>query len=103
MCKIVSLSLKILSRSVSKARNDRNGNITKEEFFEYVKHCIDVDRKKSFYKIRIKLNQIRKKTLKSINTCILKKEGLYQHEIFYQWYDFIGDTIDSKLYNPPYN
>ena len=35
-------------RRVRRERNDRNGNITKEEFFEYVKHCIDVDRKNHF-------------------------------------------------------
>ena len=60
------------------------------------------DKKNSFYKIRILVDKIKKKTLKEIcMNVLLKKEGLHQVDIFYQWYDFIGDTIDSKLYNPP--
>ena len=32
---------------------------------------------------------------------LFEKETLYQYDIFYQWYDLICDTIDSKLYKPP--
>ena len=32
---------------------------------------------------------------------LLKKEGLHQVDIFYQWYDLICDIIDTKLYKPP--
>ena len=60
------------------------------------------DRRNSFYNIRIELNKIKKKTLKDIYQHILfEKETLYQYDIFEQWYDFICDVIDSKLYKPP--
>ena len=82
-------------------RNIKKENVAVENFFKLVKEYIIYDKKNSFFKIRILLNKIRKKTLKEICTnVLLKKEGLHQVDIFYQWYDLICDIIDTKLYKP---
>ena len=83
-------------------RNVRKENLTAETFFKLVKEYIMYDKKNSFYKIRILVDKIKKKTLKEIcMNVLLKKEGLHQVDIFYQWYDLICDIIDTKLYKPP--
>ena len=85
-----------------KNRNNRTQNLTKETFFDLVKTWLTGDIKKSFYLIRITLNKLRKKTLKSINEHIMfEKETLFKFDIFYQWYYIISDIIDCKLYKPP--
>ena len=83
-------------------RNNREENLTKEVFFEKLKTFMTGDLKNSFYNIRILLNKIKKKTLRSIyKYIILEKASLFKFDIFHQWYDFVCDVIDCKLYRPP--
>merc|ERR1712074_57665 len=57
-------------------RNNREENFTKDTFFEKLKTFITGDLKNSFYNIRILLNKMKKKTLKSIyEDIILEKES----------------------------
>ena len=66
-------------RRERKNRNNRNEKIfTKESFFEQLKTYITEDIKSSFFNIRITLNKLRKKTLKSIYShIILEKASLF--------------------------
>ena len=32
---------------------------------------------------------------------MFEKESLFKFDIYYQWYEFISDSIDCKLYKPP--
>ena len=83
-------------------RNNREENYTKDTFFEKFQSFITEDIKNSFYNLRILLNKIKKKTLKSIyKHIILEKASLFQFDIFHQWYDLVCDIIDCKLYKPP--
>ena len=47
-------------------RNNREENYTKDTFFENFQSFITGDIKNSFYNLRILLNKIKKKTLRSI-------------------------------------
>ena len=45
------------------------------------------------------LNNIKKKTMKQIGRLIMNNtDGLYEYNKYKQWYEFIIDMIDTKMY-----
>ena len=55
----------------------------------------------SYNKIRILLDKTKKKVLKEVAyTIMMEKNAIHEYEIYYQWYDYILDAIDSKIYTP---
>ena len=70
-----------------------------EEFFNLVQDNMKNDLKMGFNNIRITLNKIKKKDLKSIAANILLSgDTLYEYTVRKQWYDYILDIINTKVY-----
>ena len=60
--------------------------------------------KQSFFKIRIFLNKCKKKTLKEIAILFREKRpALKYNPKFDQWYEYVSDIIDTKIYKPSKN
>ena len=87
-----------------RAKTNRNKHTTKTNsklFFQEVDNIIQDDIKNSMYKIRILLDHIKKGMLKEIANTLLHKTSAMKINIKYsQWYSFISDIIDTKLYKP---
>ncbi|WP_456235821.1 hypothetical protein [Soonwooa purpurea] len=83
-------------------RNNRESAISCEDFFDGVRICLDDNIRTSFDCIRKILNQTKKKVLKCIASRImLQSDLLYKMAEYHQWYEYILDIIDTKLYKPP--
>ena len=82
-------------------RNNRIPNTTKEELLDIVKSYIQGDLTTSFNNIRILLDKTKKKILKEVAyTIMMNNNDIYGYKDYYQWYEYILDIIDSKLYIP---
>ena len=68
-----------------------------DEFFSFVTNILNSDIKNAYNQIRIKLNTLKKKTLKAIVAKILQMNDFGPKYINY--YHFIVDIIDTKLYH----
>ena len=81
-------------------RSCRNniGNINSvDDFFSFITNILNSDIKNAYNQIRIKLNTLKKKTMKSIVAKILQMNQFDPKFIHY--YHFIMDVIDTKLYH----
>ena len=80
-------------------RSCRNniGNINSvDDFFSFITNILNSDIQNAYNQIRIKLNTLKKKTMKSIVAKVL--EMSHFDPKFINYYHFIMDIIDSKLY-----
>ena len=75
-----------------------------ESFFNEVQKIMEEDLKGGFNRIRILLNKTKKKTLKGIAYKIMNNQGdIYKYDVWKQWYEYILDMIDTKLFKPEYS
>ena len=80
-------------------RNNRKQACSLENFFQQLNDLINNNLKQSFNTIRIMLNNTKKNILKQIAASILCKDPNIQYHIDKeQWYYYISDIIDTKLY-----
>ena len=88
-------------------RNTRRSNIEKkdpspEEFLDTVRNYLESNLKIGFNRIRILINTLKKNTIKKIAQIILNKsDDLFKYKECSQWYDYILDLIDTKIYKVP--
>ena len=82
-------------------RNKRSSSSSCENFFALVEEVLINDITNSFHKIRCTLNSTKKKLLKEIAFNIMHRSNFDFHEAWEQWYLYILDIIDTKLYKPP--
>ena len=78
-------------------RNNKSSNITCNDFFTNLDSILQMDLLHSFYRIRVLLDQAKKKTLKEIAFRIHNRSEIHLHEKRQQWYLYILDIIDTKL------
>ena len=87
-----------------RSRENRNDHIEHHDhlsFLQDLKIHFTGDLSNLYYKIRTSLNRFKKKTLKKIASEILMKSPLIDFNSFSeQYYLFIFDIIDTKLYKP---
>jgi hypothetical protein len=81
-------------------RNNKSSSTSSEDFFTSVDDLLTNDIMNSFHKIRCILNNTKKKILKEIAFNIIHRENFEFHAAWEQWYRYILDIIDTKLYKP---
>ena len=84
----------------SSSRNNRNNHfsaITKDEFFVQFDMAIQNNIKTSMNLIRKIIDKVKKKALKEIVFSIIDNHW-NENEKYKQWYSFVVDIIDTKLY-----
>ena len=84
-------------------RNCRSSRNSKNDFIKFFNQQLESNLKESFLTIRKFLDTCKKKTLKEIAVSFRDKsvELQYQNK-FDQWYDYVLDIIDTKLFKPSY-
>ena len=83
-----------------RSRNNRNNHtsiLSKNDFFSKSKHIRQNERKTSMNEVRKMLDTAKKKVLKEIASYIIEN-GLNYDDDYSQWFSFILDIIDTKLY-----
>ena len=86
-----------LSRS-RENRYNHTSQISCEEFFNQLDHLLHNDIRNSFNEIRKILNLPKKKVLKEIAFHILERDTFTFYDNRFQWYHYILDIIDTKLF-----
>ena len=84
-----------------KNKNNRNSLMTAEDFFKEIDSILNCDNKNAFYKIRVILNNCKKKLLKEIGYKILVGDVYQVQEKRSIYYHYIGDYIDTILWKGP--
>ena len=80
-------------------KNTNQKNMNPEEFFIDLNNYMNNNMKDGFNKIRININNMKKKDVKEVARMILNKsDDMYEFVKYSQWYDFILDSIDTKLF-----
>ena len=79
-------------------KNNRNPPTSSEDFFTTFDSFFPSDIKNSFNNIRIILNSCKKKLLKEIAYNILERENFVYIESREQWYHYILDVIETRLW-----
>ena len=82
-------------------RNNKMSHISSKDFFASLNTIFKNNLKTSFNRIRLTLNKAKKGVLKEIANIILNKDPVLDYvEHRQQWYDYILDIIDTKLFKP---
>ena len=85
----------------SRANGNRSESILScDEFFAHLEEILTSDIFHSFNRIRILLNKAKKKVLKNIAFYILNRTNYTFYPEREQWYLYILDTINTKLFKP---
>ena len=82
-------------------KNQRNPVITSDQFFTEIHNIFNSDIKNALCKIRIILNNLKRKLLKEIAYRILIGDIVYLDAKRQQYYDCIGDYIDTIFWKEP--
>ena len=95
-------------RGVRPNRSRVNGNrsesiLSCDDFFAHLEEILTSDIFHSFNRIRILLNKAKKKVLKNIAFYILNRTNYTFYPEREQWYSYILDTINTKLFKPTSN
>ena len=82
-------------------RNNRIPNTNKTEFLNIVNSYIEEDLTTAFNKIRILLDKTKKRILKEVAyTIMMENSEIKGYKDYHQWFEYILDSIDTKLYTP---
>ena len=82
------------------ASNRSESILSCDEFFAHLEEILTSDIFHSFNRIRILLNRAKKKVLKNIAFYILNRTNYTFYPEREQWYLYILDTINTKLFKP---
>ena len=95
---------RLAQRSSPRSRDSRNNHLENncvENFFDNLQNILINDLKNTFYFIRTMLNRMKKKILKQIASEILQRGNQVTFDAkSEQYYLYILDIIDTKLYKP---
>ena len=84
-----------------RSRNKKTNITDYTNFLNEVENHMKNDLKTSFNQIRKLINKTKKYTLKKVASKIMiNQDNLYKITEYQQWYKFILDSIDTKLYKP---
>ena len=79
-------------------RNVKESIVTCDDFFSTLETLLSTNLSNSFNQIRISLDKTKKKVLKEIAYHVLERSQYIFHPEREQWYLYILDIIDTKLY-----
>ena len=81
-------------------RNNKTSATSCSDFFIILDDLFQNNLKNSFHEIRVILNNTKKKVLKEIAFHIMERDLYNFYESREQWYSYILDSIETKLYKP---